>query len=66
MPQGSDQEKTEQATPKRLEEMREKGQVAKSREVPSAAILIASLLHLLFPGVCHDQGHYGVDGVVIR
>ena len=50
MPQGSDQEKTEQATPKRLQEMREKGQVAKSREVPSAAILIASLLIFYFLG----------------
>ena len=50
MPQGSDQEKTEQATPKRIQEMREKGQVAKSREVPSAAILIASLLIFYFLG----------------
>ena len=50
MPNGSDQEKTEQATPKRLQEMREKGQVAKSREIPSAAILIASLLIFYFLG----------------
>ena len=50
MPQGSDQEKTEQATPKRLQEMREKGQVAKSREVPSVAILVASLLIFYFLG----------------
>ena len=50
MPQGSDQEKTEPATPKRLQEMREKGQVAKSREVPSVAILIASLLVFYFLG----------------
>ena len=50
MPQGSDQEKTEQATPKRLQEMREKGQVAKSREVPSVAILLASLLIFYFLG----------------
>ncbi len=50
MPRGSDQEKTEPATPKRLQEMREKGQVAKSREVPSVAILIASLLVFYFLG----------------
>ena len=50
MPQGSDQERTEQATPKRLQEMREKGQVAKSREVPSVAILVASLLIFYFLG----------------
>lgn len=50
MSRGSDQEKTEQATPKRLQEMREKGQVAKSREVPSVAVLIASLLVFYFLG----------------
>ena len=50
MPKGSDQEKTEPATPKRLQEMREKGQVAKSREVPSIAVLIASLLVFCFLG----------------
>jgi flagellar biosynthetic protein FlhB len=50
MPQGADQEKTEPATPKRLQEMREKGQVAKSREVPSVAILIAGLLIFYFLG----------------
>ena len=50
MPEGADQEKTEPATPKRLQEMREKGQVAKSREVPSVAILIASLLMFYFLG----------------
>ena len=42
------QEKTEQATPKRKEEAREKGRVARSREVPSAAILFASLIYFYF------------------
>ncbi|HOJ52664.1 MAG TPA: flagellar biosynthesis protein FlhB [Syntrophales bacterium] len=46
-----DQEKTEQATPKRKEEAREKGQVAKSREVSSAAILIGGLVYLWFGAV---------------
>ena len=50
MPGVFDQEKTEQATPKRLEELREKGQVAKSREIPSVAVLIASLLVFYFLG----------------
>lgn len=50
MPKGSDQEKTEPATPKRLQEMKEKGQVAKSREVPSIAVLIASLFVFYFLG----------------
>jgi|YelNatPaOPRAMG01_1025707.scaffolds.fasta_scaffold18789_7 flagellar biosynthetic protein FlhB len=44
----NDQEKTEQATPKRLEEAREKGQVAKSREISSAAVLIGGLAYFWF------------------
>ncbi|MDD5167385.1 MAG: flagellar biosynthesis protein FlhB [Syntrophales bacterium] len=44
----SDQEKTEQATSKRLDEAREKGQVAKSRELPSVAILLACLIYFWF------------------
>ena len=46
MAQESFQEKTEQATPKRLEEARKKGQVAKSRELASAAVLLSSLFTL--------------------
>jgi len=42
------QERTEQATPKRREEAREKGQVAVSREVASAVILGASLIYFYF------------------
>jgi len=44
----SDQEKTEQATQKRREEAREKGQVAKSRELPSVAVLVAGLIYFWF------------------
>jgi flagellar biosynthetic protein FlhB len=45
-----DQERTEQATPKRREEARKKGQTAKSREVPSVAVLGISLILLYFYG----------------
>ena len=44
----TDQEKTEQATSKRQDEAREKGQVAKSRELPSVAILLACLVYFWF------------------
>ena len=44
----NDQEKTEQASQKRIEESREKGQVAKSRELSSVAILIACLIYFWF------------------
>jgi flagellar biosynthetic protein FlhB len=40
--------KTEKATPKRLEEARKKGQVAKSREVASALIMVACLIYFYF------------------
>jgi len=43
-------EKTEQATPKRREEARKKGQVAKSIEVNSAFVLLFSLIILYFSG----------------
>ncbi|MHB8910345.1 MAG: flagellar biosynthesis protein FlhB [Syntrophales bacterium] len=39
---------TEKATPKRLEEARKKGQVAKSREVASALIMVACLIYFYF------------------
>ena len=40
-------EKTEQPTPKRLRESREKGQVAKSQDVPSALTVMAVAVYLL-------------------
>ncbi|MBT5803779.1 MAG: flagellar biosynthesis protein FlhB, partial [Gemmatimonadetes bacterium] len=46
MAEESFQEKTEDATPKRREESREKGQVARSTELSSVAILAAGLLAL--------------------
>jgi flagellar biosynthetic protein FlhB len=39
---------TEKATPKRLEEARKKGQVAKSREVASALIMVTCLIYFYF------------------
>lgn len=44
------QERTEQATPKRLEEARKKGQVARSRELNTLALLLASAFGFLFLG----------------
>lgn len=42
------QDKTEQATPKKKEDARKKGQVAKSRELSSVAILMTGALYLYF------------------
>ena len=47
MAEESFQEKTEQATPKRREEAKRKGQVARSAELSSLAILVAGLLAML-------------------
>ncbi|GAA0365180.1 flagellar biosynthesis protein FlhB [Bacillus horti] len=44
------QEKTEKATPKKRQEQRKKGQVAKSAEVASALIMLCVFLALLFLG----------------
>jgi len=46
--QNKDQEKTEQATPKKREEAKKKGQVAKSRDATSVAVLLACLIFFWF------------------
>lgn len=48
MAEESFQEKSEEATPRRREEARKKGQVAKSRELSSIAVLFASILILFW------------------
>ncbi len=48
MAEGSFQEKTEKATPRKREESRKKGQVARSVDVNSAAMLLAGTLTLFF------------------
>ncbi len=44
------QEKTEQATSKKISDAREKGQVAKSQELPSAMLLFAAALMIVLIG----------------
>jgi flagellar biosynthesis protein FlhB len=44
------EEKTEKATPKKREEIRKKGDVAKSKELPSVAVLLAGLIVLSTAG----------------
>lgn len=50
MAEDSFAERTEKATPKRREEARKKGRVARSREIPSAMVLLAGLSALYFGG----------------
>ncbi len=53
MPEQGFQEKTERATPKRREESRKKGQVGKSRELSSIAVLAGGAIYLYFRGEYH-------------
>ena len=46
----NDQEKTEQATPKKREDARKKGQIAQSREIPSVFVLLSGLSFFYFAG----------------
>jgi len=50
-------ERTEPATPRKREKARQEGRVARSVEVPAAAVLIASLLAMLF------AAHLGLDAL---
>ncbi len=50
MAEDSDQEKTEEPTGKRLEDAKKKGQIARSRELNTFAMLIASASFLLMQG----------------
>ena len=50
MGEESDQERSEQATSKRRQDFREKGQVVQSREVTTVAVLLATLLMWSFSG----------------
>jgi flagellar biosynthetic protein FlhB len=50
VPEKPFQEKTEPASPKRREEARKKGQVAKSKEVVSVSVLAAGVIFLYFAG----------------
>ncbi|GGA78162.1 flagellar biosynthesis protein FlhB [Neiella marina] len=50
MAEDSDQEKTEEATPRKKEKAREKGQVPRSKELATAAVLISSAVGFLWIG----------------
>ena len=50
MAEGDNREKTEPATPKRLEDARKKGQLAQSKEIPATLVLLAGLLGFYFLG----------------
>lgn len=54
---GEDEDRTEAATPRRLQKAREEGQVPVSRELTGLASLVAVSLTLVMaaPGIAHDM-----------
>lgn len=60
MADDSDQEKTEEPTGKRLEDARKKGQIARSRELNTFAMLIISATILLMQGEQIGKGLLGI------
>ncbi len=62
MAEDSQQEKTEQATAKRREDFRKKGQVAQSREIHTAALMTAFLLLWTFYGPIFWENLEGLIG----
>jgi flagellar biosynthetic protein FlhB len=50
MAEASFEERTEQATPRRRQEAKHKGQIARSREIPSVLVLLGGMTVLLFFG----------------
>jgi flagellar biosynthetic protein FlhB len=63
MAEESFSERTEQATPRKREEARKKGQVAKSREIPSVAILMTGVSVLFLAGTFIYQQ---LSGLMVR
>jgi flagellar biosynthetic protein FlhB len=59
-------EKTEKATPKKRQEARKRGQVPQSMEVPSALVLLGTLLCLLAFGGYYRDRVFGMFGSVLN
>ncbi|MDN5842607.1 MAG: EscU/YscU/HrcU family type III secretion system export apparatus switch protein, partial [Alcaligenaceae bacterium] len=60
MAEDSDLEKTEPASPRRLEKAREEGQVARSRELGTFLAIVAGAGGLWYGGSHKNQTHNGV------
>jgi len=60
------QEKTEQATPRKKQEARRKGQVAKSSDLPGALIMLFSFLALYMFGGMFEDSLYSLFTVPLR
>jgi flagellar biosynthetic protein FlhB len=61
-----EEDRTEPATPRRREEARERGQVARSADLSSAAVLLAAVLALRFAGRPLTQGLFASTSAVLE
>jgi flagellar biosynthesis protein FlhB len=71
MAETSSQERTERPTPKRIRDARRRGQVARSRELPAAAVVLGAALVLFVGGIPQDvaqlmQGALRFDGAALQ
>ncbi|MFB9134883.1 flagellar biosynthesis protein FlhB [Vibrio olivae] len=62
MAESDGQERTEDATPKRLQQAREKGQVARSKELASVSVLVVGAISLMWFGDALANGLFQVMG----
>lgn len=62
MAESDGQERTEEATPRRLQQAREKGQVARSKELASVSVLVVGALSLMWFGDALARGLYSAMG----
>ena len=62
MAESDGQERTEEATPRRLQQAREKGQVARSKELASVSVLIIGAIALMWFGSFLAKGLFSVMG----
>jgi len=67
MAEKSFEEKTEKATPRKRKEAREKGEVARSKELPSVSVLIAALLTMtVFGSMMFTQVQGMMKGLFLK
>jgi flagellar biosynthetic protein FlhB len=62
MAESDGQERTEEATPRRLQQAREKGQVARSKELASVSVLVVGAVSLMMFGQTLAEGLLSVMG----
>jgi len=67
MPEDTAGDKTEDATPRRLEREREQGRTARSRDLPAAIVLLGAMLLLRYgSGIWFDEIRSGTERILLE